>query len=255
MKRWMLLPLAFLMVVPASLAAQEEAAPTWWAVFSEHVPPSNVMAFEENSKAMMELIRANAPAELVYYTHAGPETGYMYTFPMTGMGDFMTLNEQWMGMIEKIGWEKWEEMSPPGLTERTSFNFYVEMLDQSYHPEGFVESLPDKPFRRFDLLYPKTGMEDEFNDVLKEWVSFYAEHGLEAGWTAYQAVSGDNLPLVVLITPAASARVFHELAEQEEAIVWEAGTELWTKTMEMLRGYESDDANFRPELSLLPDEM
>ena len=45
------------------------------------------------------------------------------------------------------------------------------------------------------------------------------------------------------------------MAEEEEAVVWEAGAELWAKTMEMLRGYESDDANFRPELSLVPDTM
>jgi hypothetical protein len=115
--------------------------------------------------------------------------------------------------------------------------------------------MADKPFRRFDWLYPKSGMEEEFNEVLVEWVDFYAEHGLEAGWTAYQAVTGDDLPLVVLITPAASGSAFHMLAEEEEAVVWEAGSELWAKTMEMLRGYEAHDATFRPELSLVPDTM
>lgn len=255
MKRWMLLPLAVLMLMPASLAAQEEAAPTWWAVFTEQVAPANMMAFEENSAAMFELIKANAPEEMVYYTHSGPEIGYMYAIPMAGMSDFMTMNEQWMGMVNQIGWETWEEMSADHLVDHRSMNFYVEMPDQSYHPEGFVESLPDKPFRRFDWMFPKAGMEDEFNEVLKEWVAFYAEHGLEAGWTAYQAVTGEDLPLVVLITPAASASVFHALAEEEEAVVWEVGSELWTKTMEMLRGYESDDASFRPELSLVPDTM
>ena len=77
MKRWMLLPLAVLMLMPASLAAQEEAAPTWWAVFTEQVAPANMMAFEENSAAMFELIKANAPEEMCYYTHSGPEIGYI----------------------------------------------------------------------------------------------------------------------------------------------------------------------------------
>lgn len=255
MRRWMLLPLAVLMLMPASLVAQEEAAPTWWAVFTEKVAPANVMAFEESSAAMTELIKANAPADMVYYTHSGPETGYMYAIPMTGLGDFMKLNEQWMGMINEIGWEKWEEMSADHLVDNREMNFYVELAEQSFHPEGFAEAMAEKPFRRFDRLYPKSGMEDEFNDVLKEWVAFYSEHGLEAGWTAYQAVSGDDLPLVVLITPAASASAFHLLGEKEEAVMAEAGMELWAKTMEMLRGYEANDATFRPELSMIPEEM
>jgi hypothetical protein len=90
---------------------------------------------------------------------------------------------------------------------------------------------------------------------MKEWVAFYAEHGLEAGWTAYQAVTGEDLPLVVLITPAESASAFHALAEQEEAVVYESGMEMWKKSMDMLRGYESTDATFRPDLSLVPEEM
>ena len=253
MKRWMLLPLVVLMLAPASLAAQEDAAPTWWAVFSEHVAPANLMAIEESSAALMELIRANAPEGMVYYTHSGPETGYMYAIPMAGMADFMTMNEQWMEMVNRIGWETWEEMSPPGLTERTGFNFFVELADQSYHPEGFEESMADKPFRRFDWLYPKVGMEEELSEMMKEWVAFYAEHGLESGWTAYQAVTGEDLPLVVLITPAESATAFHALAEKEEAVVYEAGMEMWKKSMDMLRGYEATDATFRPDLSLLPE--
>ena len=204
MKRWMLLPLAVLMFLPANLAAQEDAAPTWWAVFNEQVAPANVAAFEANSAAMHELIVANAPADMVYYTLSGPEIGYTYAIPMASMADFMKMNEQWMGMVNQIGWEKWQEMQASDLVEHSSMNFYVEMPDQSYHPEGFVESLPDKPFRRYDWLYPKSGMEADFNEMLTEWVALYSELGLEGGWTAYQAVTGDNLPLVVLITPATS---------------------------------------------------
>ena len=255
MKRWMLIPLAVLMAMPASLAAQEDAAPTWWAVFTEQVPPANVMAFEENSVEMLELIRANAPEGMVYYTHSGPELGYSYAIPMTGMSDFMKVNEQWMGMINQIGWETWDEMSANHLVDRSSMNFYVEMPDQSYHPEGFVESLPDKPFRRYDWLYPKSGMEEEFNEVMKEWVALYTVLGLEGGWTAYQAVTGDDLPLVVLITPAASASAYHLMAEQEEAAIGEAGMELMVKGLAMMRSYEGMDTHLRPELSLMPEEM
>jgi len=251
----MLLPLAVVMLMPASLAAQEDAAPTWWAVFTEQVAPANVAAFEENSAAMHELIVANAPAEMIYYTHSGPETGYMYAIPMESMSDFMNMNEQWMGMVNEIGWDKWEAMQASDLVEHSSMNFYVEMAEGSYHPEGFEESMADKPARHFDWIYPKPGMEDEVNEVMKEWVALYEEHGMDNGWTAYQAVSGDDLPMVVLVTPTTSAGAYYMMSEEADERLGEAGQMLMMKSMEMMRKFEHNDAMFRPELSLVPDTM
>ncbi len=255
MKRWMLLPLAVLMCLPANLAAQEEAAPTWWAVFNEQVAPENVAAFEANSAAMHEVILVNAPEGMVYYTLSGPESGYSYAIPMESMADFMKMNERWMGMVNEIGWEKWEEMQASDLVEHSSLNFYVEMLDASYHPEGFMESLPDKPARHYDWLYPKPGMESEFNEVLKEWAAMYAEHGIDSGWTAYQAVTGEDLPLVVLITPAESAGAYYMMSEKVDEMLGEAGQELMMRSMSMLRKFEHNEQMYRPDLSLVPDEM
>lgn len=258
MKRWMLIPLAVLMAWPAGLAAQEEGdSPTWWVVFSEKVAPENVMAFEAASTEAHAMIEANAPEGMVYYTHSGPETGYMYAVPMESMADFMTLNEQWMSMVEEIGWEEWEAMADKSdpLVEHRTTNFYVELTDQSYHPEGFMESLPGKPVRHFDWLYPKAGMEQEFNEVLSEWAALYAELGIDQGWTAYQAVSGDDLPMVVLMTPAESAGAYYMMSEEVEERLGERGEELMMKSLAMMRDFSHNEANFRPELSVMPDEM
>lgn len=262
MKRWMLLPLVVLMLWPASVAAQDEAQEeanslTWWAVFTEHVSPANVEAYEAMAAEGHELMEANAPEGLVYYTLSGAETGYSFAIPMAGMADFMKLNEQWMGMINAIGWDTWEAMSSKSdvLVDHGSLNFYVEMPDQSYHPEGFAESMDSKLLRHYDWLYPKYGMEEEFNELMKEWVALYEENGLETGWTAYQAVSGDNLPMVVLITPAESAGAYYTMSEEIDEMLGEAGEEMMMKSLAMMRNFEHNEAWFRPELSIVPDEM
>ncbi|MBT8460890.1 MAG: hypothetical protein KJO44_00080, partial [Gemmatimonadetes bacterium] len=136
-----------------------------------------------------------------------------------------------------------------------SMNFYVELPDQSYHPEGFVESMADKPARHYDWIYPKSGMEDELAEVMKEWVALYAEHGIDNGWTAYQAVSGDNLPMVVLITPTTTAAAYYAMSEEVDQILGEAGQEMMMKSMAMMRKFEHNDWMYRPELSLVPEEM
>jgi len=254
----MILPLAFLMLHPAAAPAQDASAPTWWVVFTEWVAPDNYAAFEAASAETQDVIAANAPEGMVYYTLFGPETGYMYAVPMEGMADFMKLNEQWMSMVEKVGWERWQALaakSDPMVVKRAT-NFFIEMPEQSYHPEGYMESLADKPERHFDYLYPKPGMEDQFQDVMKEWVALYQEHGLDAGWTAYQAVTGEDLPMIVLITPATSMGAYYMMSEEADKQLGDAGTELMQKSLAMMRDFEHTDAQFRPELSLLPaDDM
>jgi hypothetical protein len=140
------------------------------------------------------------------------------------------------------------------LVEKRAMNFFVEMPDQSYHPEGFEEAMADRPARHFDYLYPKSGMEDEFRDVMKEWVAMYEKAGLDAGWTAYQAVSGDDLPMVVLITPATSAGAYYMMSEDVDERLGQEGQQLMVKSLGMMRNFEHADAEFRPELSVLPSD-
>jgi hypothetical protein len=98
-------------------------------------------------------------------------------------------------------------------------------------------------------------MEDEMSEVMKEWVALYEKHGIDSGWTAYQAVSGDNLPLVVLITPSTTTSAYYRMSDEVDEMLGEEGQALMMKSMSMLRKFEHKDAMFRPDLSLLPDEM
>ena len=68
-------------------------------------------------------------------------------------------------------------------------------------------------------------------------------------------MTGEDLPLVVLITPAESAGAYYMMSDEVDEILGEAGQELMMKSMGMMRKFEHNDAMFRPELSLLPDEM
>lgn len=258
MKRWFWLPLAVLMLWPATAAAQEEdSSPQWWMVFTEEVAPENVAEFEANSAAMTELIKAHAPEGMVYFTHSSPEKGFSYAVPLEGgMAGFETLNEQWMGMVQEIGWEKWKEMAGTGLVEHSTANFYVERPDLSAMSDETQAMMPEMPVRHFDWLYPTPGMEEEFEAKMKEWVAVYTEQGIEPGWLAYQAVTGDNLPMYVLLTPAKTASEYYSMSEKIDEMLGEAGQKLMMESMAVMRDFEHNEAYFRPDLSMLPpDDM
>ena len=257
MKRWFLVPLVVLMLWPASLAAQEEEySPTWWAVFTEQVAPSDVAAFEEVSAATYEVIKANAPDDMVYYTLSGPETGYMYAVPMESYEQFMEIGQQWEGMIEKIGRDKWMEMEAKGskMVTNRSMTLYIERMDLSYVPEA-PRLTEEAAMRHYDYIYPVPGKEQAVEAVLHEWIELYKSHDADSGWMVYQAFTGADLPLYVFSTLATDRGDYEADGDRLDEMMGEADDALWKKTRDLLRKFEHNDAWFRPELSILPDEM
>ena len=186
MKRWMLFPLAVLMLWPANLAAQEEASPTWWALFTEQVAPADIAAFEEATAAMYEVIKANAPEDMVYYTLSGPETGFMYAIPMESYEQFMQIGDKWEGMVNQVGREKWMEMDAAGsqyVTSR-SMNLYIERMDLSYVPESPRLTADEAPMRHYDYMSTRFRARSRKSRPCSGSGSSYTSRGtpIRAGW-------------------------------------------------------------------------
>ena len=256
MKRWTLFPLALLMLWPASIAAQEaESGPTWWAVFSEQVEASNIAEFESVAAEFRAMVEGHVPEGMVYYTLSGPETGYTYAVPLTSMAEFTDMGAKWEAMIEDIGRETYDvvDAKSAALVSHRTMNFYVERQDLSYFPDALDAASADMPMRHFDWLYVQPGKESEFEAIMKEWVELYEEHGIETGWIANQAVTGDGLPMFVLITPAEGMAAWATENEAVDAELGEADDELVQRTLALMRAYKPTNSTFRPELSVLPE--
>jgi hypothetical protein len=88
---------------------------------------------------------------------------------------------------------------------------------------------------------------------MKEWVDLYQEHGIESGWVANQAVTGNDLPMWVLLTPADGMAAWATENEAIDAALGDANDELLQRTLSLMRAYKPSNSTFRPELSVLPE--
>ena len=256
MKRWTLLPLALLMLWPAKIVAQEaESGPTWWAVFSDQVETSNIAEYEAIAAEFRAMVDGHTPDGMVYFTLSGPEDGYMYAVPLASMAEFTEMGAKWEVMVDEIGRETVEAVNAKStaLVSHSALNFYVERRDLSYYPDALEAASAEMPMRHFDWLYVEPGKESEFEAIMKEWVGLYEEHGIETGWLANQAVTGDDLPMFVLITPADGMAAWATENEAVDAMLGEADDELIQRSLALMRAYKPTNAMFRPELSVLPE--
>lgn len=256
MKKWTLFPLALLMLWPANIAAQEaESGPTWWAVFSDQVETSNIAEYEAVAAEFRAMVDGHTPDGMVYYTLSGPEDGYMYAVPLANMAEFTVILAKWEAMVEEIGRETFEALNSKStaLVSQSALNFYVERRDLSYFSDALDAASADMPMRHFDWLYVAPGKESEFEALMKEWVELYEEYGIETGWVTQQAVTGDNLPMYLLVTPADGMAAWATESEAVDAVLGDADDDLLQRTLALMRAYKPSNTTFRPELSVLPE--
>jgi len=261
MKKRYLLPLAALLLMPVAAVAQEAqeeaAGPTWWAVFVEHVAPSGVAAYEAAAAELNGLIKANATPDLTYYALSGPETGYIYALPMASLSEFTELNASWEAMMDRAGREGFMEIMGRGdaVVDHKTTNFYVQRNDLSYSPESPRLTDEEAKVRHYDWISAIPGQEMDMEAIFREWVELYTSNGVTSGWTVFQAVTGDDLPMYVVSSPAASVADYYAEGDRLDEALGDADDELWMKTLAVTRDFSHNDATLRPELSMLPDQM
>ena len=109
--------------------------------------------------------------------------------------------------------------------------------------------------RHYDYIYPIPGKEQEVEALFREWVQLYRSGNADSGWMVYQAFTGEDLPLYVLGTVAMSRGDYEADGDRLNEMFGDVDDALMQKTWSLLRHFEHKDAWFRPELSLLPEEM
>ena len=57
----------------------------------------------------------------------------------------------------------------------------------------------------------------------------------------------------MLITPATSASAYYLMSEDIEAKMGEKGQDLMMRSMALMRKFEHEEAQFRPDLSVMPE--
>ena len=179
----------------------------------------------------------------------------MYAVPLANLAEFTEMGVKWEAMVEDIGRETYDEVDArsSALVSHRTLNLYVERRDLSYDPDGLDAVSDDMPMRHFDWLYVEPGKESEFEAIMKAWVDLYEEHGIETGWVAQQAVTGNDLPMYVLITPAAGMAAWATENEAIDAALGDADDELIQRSLALMRAYKPTNATFRPELSVMPE--
>lgn len=254
----LLLLAALLFVLPVLPAlAQDEAYDTQLLLIHEdYVYPDKMMAYEKVSKAL-----ANAFAEhnipTGYMAASTEDLRYVYITPVENYGGIDGLNATWEMLAEKMGEDTFKKMMSGFEGTYPEHRDYLLRLrnDLSYNPAHAMEPDTDKHFRHWITLYVKPGMEEEMQDVMKEWKAMYKKHTFDTGYRVYQGEIGSDTPMMMISMGAKDAADFYTASAMRQEKMGQDGYQLWLKGLSMLRDVDVANGRMRPDLGYQPAEQ
>lgn len=212
----------------APLPQDADEKPQMALAYIEHVKPSMMMEYEA-AKREMNAMLAEVGADVQYMMISGPEMGYAHILMLPdGFNSMDPLREQWMKHIEAIGMERWMEVSAKAdaCVDRTAMIHAVYREDMSYIPEDPDITDTEVQFAQYHYIYVLPGAEQKMAEAAQKFKELYAEHGIRRGWNVYEHITGEDLPLFMVVEVGRDEAELAATIKKTQETLGEAGMEL-----------------------------
>ncbi|MEJ2523749.1 MAG: transglycosylase SLT domain-containing protein [Gammaproteobacteria bacterium] len=186
----------------APAATAQDMQPTWYTIFADHVAISDQAAYEEAGRDFARLFNERGAKDVAWVTITGAELGFTYAMPGYGPADMARMNAAWGAAMTAVGDEASRiSAKSDALVESREMYYLLLRPDLSYNPEG-VAFKADEPYRHYVQFRVHPTKTADFEASANAWAKAYGDHGIETGFRVYEYITGDDLPMYLLVENA-----------------------------------------------------
>ena len=243
-------------VMGAGVRAGEEHGaekPQLYCIYKEIVKPPLTEQYETAIKYMISEFKAYQidPEKVHFKTISGPEIGYLYVMPIENFAGMDEMRANWREAVEVIGKEKFEDMVAPAeeAIDHVEVFHAIRRADLSYVPENPRLKPDEVEYIHYGFYYVIPGKEKEFEALAGEFVELYKSNNIDSGWVIFQAITGSDLPALVVAHAAKSSADYYSNRERVREVVGEEAKKLGEKVGALVRKMEFQEGMPRPDLS------
>jgi hypothetical protein len=241
--------IAFVLPTPA-----QEKKPQLYFVEDYLVKPGMVSQFEAAVKELNAALWAPYNWPWAMETYATEDFHYYLCYPMASLTDldkaFSVFNE----ILGKFGEQKWDAINrkfgdASEYYKQSTLNFSPEL---SYIPEKPRLKPEEMKFVYWGFCYVMPGKEKELEAQFKKIAALFKAKKVASGFNTFVGGIGLDLPLYIYTEVGKSPADFFLTSEKVMKIVDPEVTQLWNKTLTVMRKYEFKTGAYRPDLSYFP---
>ncbi len=237
----------------------EEAAdaPRRMVIHTDHVVPAMAEAYEDKAKAWVAAFREAGltDPQWSWYTSSSSDFVYVTAFPFSAMADLDRQAERQAAVKGALGEETVARLNEPNGSVIRHHNEIAKLrTDLSYQPaQAEADDAPG--FMRVGIHTVKPGMEQRFEELMKQVVAAFGQAEHAGGFETFQIEYGEGSYVVTSI--AADAAQFYGGPSTGEILTQGVGAErtraLYDEWRECITDYDTSDWTVRADLSYYAD--
>jgi hypothetical protein len=238
--RHLFLTCLIVLAVSVPLTAADAAAPPKPQLFLIHeelARPSMLAAYESTTSELLHAMTEKKadPNMFGMDLYMTPEHHYIYVLPLENMGEL----------------ERFPRMMRRANSAMEGYNEFIVMKrpDLSYQPENPRFKPEEVRFLHWSFYYLDAARAEESEQIAKDFASLFRSKKTGDGFTVYMAMSGQNLPLLIVAEPGKSAADYYANEEKINAAIGADIQPLQMRAMAITRKFETRDGVYRPEMS------
>lgn len=251
------------LALPVAALAQEHeqgAHKKLVQVITWQVQPDQMDEWEAAIKQIVEAAQAANVSEDYGWSFYSSTSNYTLVYPIANYAYFDD-PMQWMRQFEGTEGDaklKTAMASINSIDHRVINEEIAEhKLDWSYMPgDDFEQKLAEHKFTHIDEFWVRPGKSEEFGEVIKEYVAFFAEIGYGYPILGHEMKFGQS-GRAVFVTVVDDLSDFYGASSFQQTAINANATDrmeaLWAKLTPTIDKWEHGDETYRPELTYWPD--
>ena len=232
----------------SGVTAQEAPQGQLVRILTVKVDPSKISEYEA---AVEDLFAALAKKKFSFpiSVAVGEDLVYGFLTPLENFAAMDKMREELSQIIEQNP-QIMERLSK--ASESRTYWMIEERPDLSYVPENPRLQPDEIRFLHLDRYYLRPGTEAQAEATAKEWVKLYRRKYVSDGFRVSVAVTGADLPIFTVGTPAKNALDYQTQAQKIQALLGEESQALMERSLSIVRRLDPLDITLRPDLSYEP---
>ncbi|MGZ5494045.1 MAG: hypothetical protein ACXW3E_11550 [Thermoanaerobaculia bacterium] len=252
MKRDLLaLGLLFLAVSASGQATPEK--PQYFLIHEEMAKPSMLQQYEGASRDILATFKEKSADPKVFNANvfSTTEFQYIYVVPIANWGGLDVFQQSWMALSQTVGKDRWQSLMTRSNNAMWAYNEFVIVRrpDLSYTPANPRLKPEEQPFVHLQFYYLDAARSEESEQIAKDYVALFKAKNISDGFSVYQVLSGNDLPMLIASSRAKSAADYYANDEKVNATLGADVRALQARALAITRKFEVRDAMYRPELS------
>lgn len=251
MKRALVL---FLLLAPVLAFAQATPPkPQLYWIHEEIARPSMLAQYETVTREILTAFTEKKADPKVFgmQLFTTNDFHYVYVVPISSWGAMDSWDANWKAIGDSIGKEKWKDLMTRGNSAMASYNDFIVMRrdDLSYAPATPRLKTDEHRYFRWEFYYLDPARAEESEQLAKDYAALFKAKNIGDPFTIFMAVSGHDLPLLIVAVPGKSEADFAAEDDRVNATLGNDVRPLQQRALAITRKFEVKEGTFRPELS------